>query len=330
MGDIGTWEHGNMGTWENWRIGELENWKLKVAAGCAFVLRELRLKSSILAKMIRARAVFALWSICVAVSCVGSDRLPVPNPHIPASTSALAAPSARDLYPPNPLEERLADLTGYAATQCGSFSLTNLSAKSLETAVACVDAAVASHRAFQLIQGGPGIDSIGAHGVVGTTEGRVLWFDYDSAPCGGAGCGDRFETKACNIQHLHVVVADTIRRLTCEPRTHRLVTTGVVSATVVSTLIADVSEETGAANLNLLVLWRGTPGWLFKQLSPRVGAGIVSATQEDGRTITADLQPYSADVRLRFDVIGCRIFINDNEVRALPRNNVILVDVVDL
>jgi hypothetical protein len=59
------------------------------------------------------------------------------------------------------------------------------------------DAARASGRAFFFSAGGQGIDSIVASGLIGKTDGTIARFWYDSAPCGGPRCDERFEVRAC-------------------------------------------------------------------------------------------------------------------------------------
>ena len=58
------------------------------------------------------------------------------------------------------------------------------------------DAYSAKRSAYFYVQG-PGIDSQLAWGML-TRSGRVMRFEYDSAPCGGPGCNERFVVRDCD------------------------------------------------------------------------------------------------------------------------------------
>jgi hypothetical protein len=57
------------------------------------------------------------------------------------------------------------------------------------------DAFRGKRRAYFYVQG-PGIDSQVAWGML-TRGGHVMRFEYDSAPCGGPACNERFVVRDC-------------------------------------------------------------------------------------------------------------------------------------
>jgi hypothetical protein len=112
------------------------------------------------------------------------------------------------------LEDHISKLTGPDAADCGTH--TWLTPVPEAITLACARDAAQQHRAFRIIQRGPGEDSETAPGILGERDGSTFWFDYDSAPCGGPGCAERFETKPCllsNVVVLHDV--DGRRQFRC-------------------------------------------------------------------------------------------------------------------
>ena len=67
----------------------------------------------------------------------------------------------------------------------------------LRQSVACGVAAAGERKPFWTFTQGQGIDSWVAQGLLGTVEGIVYRFSYDSAPCGGPGCPARISFERC-------------------------------------------------------------------------------------------------------------------------------------
>ena len=87
--------------------------------------------------------------------------------------------------------------TGPRAADCGRHPVA-ATADALNRSLACVQEKIASRQPFWALKEQPGIDSHLAHGLLGTPDGRVLVFEWDSAPCGGPGCPPRFTVEACS------------------------------------------------------------------------------------------------------------------------------------
>ena len=92
--------------------------------------------------------------------------------------------------------------SGAQAIECGriQFPLAMrrvLDADQTTRIATCIEDARARQRPFFFSIGGPGIDSYVATGLVGASDGTVKRFAYDSAPCGGRHCAERFELRAC-------------------------------------------------------------------------------------------------------------------------------------
>lgn len=68
----------------------------------------------------------------------------------------------------------------------------------LEKSVACGLAAATDKHAFWTFKQYQGIDSWVAWGLLGTTDGVLFRFIYDSAPCGGPGCSSRISFDRCD------------------------------------------------------------------------------------------------------------------------------------
>jgi hypothetical protein len=94
--------------------------------------------------------------------------------------------------------------TGTKPLDCGLHTLTLLDGRwfpaneaALQKSVACGIAAAAKHQPFWTFKQEQGIDSWVALGLVGTPEGLVYRFSYDSAPCGGPHCPGRISFERC-------------------------------------------------------------------------------------------------------------------------------------
>jgi hypothetical protein len=67
----------------------------------------------------------------------------------------------------------------------------------LRRVIACGREAARQRRPFWTFVTHDGIDSWLAEGLLGTPEGAIERFSYDSDPCGGGGCKSTFETAPC-------------------------------------------------------------------------------------------------------------------------------------
>ena len=95
------------------------------------------------------------------------------------------------------LEAYIEAVTGPNAIDCGRHDRrANDEAAMIKSLKCAVDAAMAG-KPFRVIRDEQGIDSQIAHGLLAKTDGKILRFSYDSAPCGGPGCADRFEVRTC-------------------------------------------------------------------------------------------------------------------------------------
>jgi len=87
---------------------------------------------------------------------------------------------------------------------CGTFRFElmrerKLNERQLAELASCIRAARDHREGFGFSVEGPGIDSYLATGLVGAADGTVQRFCYDSAPCGGPQCPERFVTRPCTI-----------------------------------------------------------------------------------------------------------------------------------
>jgi hypothetical protein len=106
--------------------------------------------------------------------------------------------------------------------------------------------------------------------------------------------------------------------------------TGPVSPSVLATQMC-VVDAAGRGTLELLVLWRGSPGWFRK------GGGASGSGSGGGGTMGAGPGPMvrtewvsqgGVSLTVRFDPVARRAWIQDKDV-ALNDANVVLVDDVD-
>jgi hypothetical protein len=92
--------------------------------------------------------------------------------------------------------------TGTEALDCGRYFLTrpraSPSASELQRAVDCATDSATGRKPFLTFKQDQGIDSLIFQGLIGTIEGAVFRFSYDSAPCGGPRCPGRFSVERCD------------------------------------------------------------------------------------------------------------------------------------
>jgi hypothetical protein len=146
-----------------------------------FLIRDL-----LCARLIRCRSVTASFVVALfpAALCAQGDAPP--------------APPRADL---TELRTYVARFTGPNPGDCGQPSLVRAfvpaSSKDLQHSLACVTAAVKDRRTVWTFKQDQGIDSFLFQGLLGTIDGTVYQFWYDSAPCGGPECAGRFSLSRC-------------------------------------------------------------------------------------------------------------------------------------
>ena len=96
---------------------------------------------------------------------------------------------------------------------------------------------------------------------------------------------------------------------------------GVMSASVAAGWFLH-AEGAGAVSLDLLVLWRGSPGWPM-QATSRGGSGGGMGSRRGMNVRYGEISLYAA-----YD-IGPRRYTIENDTKALGEDNVVLVDDVD-
>jgi len=103
------------------------------------------------------------------------------------------------------LEDHILKETSVEPVDCGTHSGANVDADALHRSLACARDAIKQHSAFKVIQRGTSEDSEIADGLIGLRDGAVLWFDYNSGPCGGPGCNESFEARRADISSVLVI-----------------------------------------------------------------------------------------------------------------------------
>lgn len=117
------------------------------------------------------------------------------------------------------LDQHIEQAVGPEVVDCGTFSTIHSGVAmppreastatskpdSMYESLTCARDAAKQKKAFRLVQRGPSLDSEIATGVIGRADGSVMWFVYDSAPCGGPGCDSRFTTEPCELSSVVVI-----------------------------------------------------------------------------------------------------------------------------
>ena len=102
---------------------------------------------------------------------------------------------------PRELRTYVFRLTGADPLDCGQHLLNRpfvgAGSEQLHRSLVCTSDAAKNRKAFWTLKQDQGIDSLVFQGLLGTTEGEVYRFSYDSAPCGGPGCPGRFSIVRC-------------------------------------------------------------------------------------------------------------------------------------
>ena len=99
------------------------------------------------------------------------------------------------------IEEHVRAFTGAGAIDCGRLGI-QATDQEMQTALNCALGAAGRGVAFSAVRQYQGIDSSVAEGLMAKTGGGIVKFFYDSAPCGGPNCSERFTTQACPNPHL--------------------------------------------------------------------------------------------------------------------------------
>ena len=101
----------------------------------------------------------------------------------------------------------------------------------------------------------------------------------------------------------------------------------VLSPAVVATWTFH-QDETGAAQLDLLVLWRGSPGWFTRGGGGGGGGGSGSRGRDDRVVLTMQIRYGDVDLELVFDPVARMAQLDERQI-PLGDANVILIDAVD-
>jgi hypothetical protein len=95
--------------------------------------------------------------------------------------------------------------TGRPVTVCARFNRYDTfrqnqpSDRELRRVETCLSEAYRARRRFFFSIEGGGADSYVGSGLMGDAAGNVKRFWYDSAPCGGPGCGESFRVATCPV-----------------------------------------------------------------------------------------------------------------------------------
>lgn len=103
--------------------------------------------------------------------------------------------------PKRSVEEHVRAFTGAGAIDCGRLG-TQATIEEMQTALNCALDAARRGVAFSAVRQYQGTDALVAEGLMAKSGGTTVKFSYDSAPCGGPGCGESFTTQACANPHL--------------------------------------------------------------------------------------------------------------------------------
>ena len=105
------------------------------------------------------------------------------------------------------VEPFLDQVTGReSVVNCGEYGVSTPHRKeALLKSLACAADSAKQHKPSRLVVYMLGEDSSLAHGVLSDATGHVFFFSYDSAPCGGPMCAERFEKKVCSLSDVQVL-----------------------------------------------------------------------------------------------------------------------------
>jgi hypothetical protein len=100
-----------------------------------------------------------------------------------------------------------------------------------------------------------------------------------------------------------------------------------LSPSVMATDLASI-DASGRGTLQLLILWRGTPGWFMRGSGASSSGGGGSAGGGSSMVFSHWISQGGVNLNLRFDPAARKVWIQDAEI-ALSDANVVLVDDVD-
>jgi TonB family protein len=132
-----------------------------------------------------------------ATSCAVAILLAPPP--LAAAQGGRPTPSADAPAPGSRLFTSLASFVGADAEDCGRFPLNGGGGRTtddLQPALACAEAASAARRPFQLYAQHPG-RSFSATGLIGTADGRIWRFTYDTSTCTSPDCFGQLSFTRC-------------------------------------------------------------------------------------------------------------------------------------
>jgi len=114
-----------------------------------------------------------------------------------------------------PLQAYIDEVTGReSVVNCGEYAVSTLPSKeALQKSLSCADDSVKQRKPSRTVLHVQGRDSALAHGVLSDAMGRAFFFEYDSAPCGGPMCAERFEKKVCRVSEVEILAYGTEYRL---------------------------------------------------------------------------------------------------------------------
>jgi len=102
--------------------------------------------------------------------------------------------------------------------------------------------------------------------------------------------------------------------------------TAPVSPSVMATQLGSV-DAAGRGTLQLLILWRGTPGWFMRGGGSSSGGGG-SMAPGSSMIFSHWISQGGVNLSLRFDLTARKVWIQDKEI-TLDAENVVLVEGVD-
>jgi hypothetical protein len=118
--------------------------------------------------------------------------------------------------PSEPIETFIRAFVGPNPEKCGELHAP-VSRPELLKSLECAREASRKKRTVVVFLEMPSIDSRIVSGLLGTTDGRMFLFSYDSAPCGGPHCEARFLIERCHAPEVTGPGSEMVR-FTC-PRT---------------------------------------------------------------------------------------------------------------
>jgi hypothetical protein len=150
---------------------------------------------------------FMLTSACQSKEKDPKPEMATKQQEAPLSESA-PDNSVQAVQPLSPVDDLLLYVerfTGAGPLECGRHRLVRkdrdwvtADERALQKSVACGLRAAASHIAFWTFSQAHGEDSWVAGGLLGTGDGVIYRFAYDSAPCGGPGCPSQISFERCD------------------------------------------------------------------------------------------------------------------------------------